>query len=107
VPMTPATTPIRLNLRKDEQLEIEWQDGHRCVYPIGYLRRMCPCAACRDEMTGAALLDPASVPLSVAPTRIWSVGNYALGITFSDGHGSGIYSFPALRRMEGMGFEDV
>ena len=82
-------------------------DGERRVIPARDLRIACPCAACRDEMTGAALLDPASVPLSVTPTRIWSVGNYALGMTFSDGHSSGIYSFPALRQMEGMGFEDV
>jgi len=90
-----------------EGLHILWADGERRVIPARDLRIACPCAACRDEMTGAALLDPASVPLSVTPTRIWSVGNYALGMTFSDGHSSGIYSFPALRQMEGMGFEDV
>jgi len=88
-------------------LHLLWADGERRVIPARDLRIACPCAACRDEMTGRPLLDPASVPLNVAPTRIWSVGNYALGMTFSDGHGSGIYSFSLLRQMEGVEFEDV
>ena len=45
--MTPQTTPIRLNLKKDEKLEIDWQDGVRGVYSISYLRAMCPCAQCK------------------------------------------------------------
>ena len=40
-------TPLRLNLKKDEKLEIEWQDGQHSVYPLTYLRTMCPCALCR------------------------------------------------------------
>ena len=47
LPMTPQTTPIRLNLKKDERLEIDWQDGVRGVYTISYLRAMCPCAQCK------------------------------------------------------------
>lgn len=90
-----------------EGLHVLWADGDRRVIPARDLRIACPCAACRDEMTGKPLLDPASVPLNVTPARIWSVGNYALGITFSDGHGSGIYSFRALRQMEGSELEDV
>ena len=46
-PVTPETTPIRLNLIKDQRLEIDWQDGKQCVYPIAYLRSMCPCAQCK------------------------------------------------------------
>ncbi len=88
-------------------LEILWAEGGTQVIPARDLRIACPCAACRDEMTGARLLDPETIPLAVAPTRIWSVGNYALGIAFSDGHGSGIYTFKALRRMQGAETEDV
>ncbi|MEC5384020.1 gamma-butyrobetaine hydroxylase-like domain-containing protein [Aurantimonas sp. C2-6-R+9] len=47
------------------------------------------------------------MPLDVVPARIWSVGNYALGIAFSDGHNSGIYTFPALREIESAEIEDV
>lgn len=40
-------------------------------------------------------------------TRVWSVGNYALGMAFSDGHDTGIYTFKALRGMTEVEFEDV
>ena len=88
-------------------LEILWADGETRGIPARDLRIACPCAACRDEVTGARLLDPEAVPLTVAPTRIWSVGNYAIGIAFSDGHGSGIYTYQAVRRMQGAETEDV
>lgn len=88
-------------------LRVEWPDGDARVIPARDLRIACPCAACRDEVTGARLLDLEAIPLSVAPTRIWSVGNYAIGIAFSDGHASGIHTFGALRRMQGVETEDV
>ncbi len=88
-------------------LAVRWPDGDAREIPARDLRLACPCAACRDEMTGKALLDPGSVPLTVTPTRIWSVGNFALGIAFSDGHSTGIHSFRALRQMQGAALEDV
>lgn len=88
-------------------LHVRWPDGETRLIGPRDLRIACPCAACRDEVTGARLLDPDKVPLTVAPARIWSVGNYALGIAFSDGHKSGIYSFKALRQMHGAELEDV
>src|SRR5678815_3459051 len=46
--MDPAlTTPLRLDLKRDEKLVIEWQDGHVCTYPLAYLRKNCPCATCK------------------------------------------------------------
>ena len=87
-------------------LTIRWSDHVQKIDPRD-LRLSCRCAACRDEVSGRRLLDPGSVPLDVVPTRIWSVGNYALGVTFSDGHNSGIYTFPALRGIESAEVEDV
>ena len=122
--MTPQTTPTRLNLKKSERLEVDWQDGRKCVYPISYLRTMCPCAACkisRDGRDPHSLMQPIEEPkptqpeqpkkrlaLSVLPgnystplqaTSAELVGNYALRIEWSDGHGSGIYSFDYLREI--------
>ncbi|NHQ74685.1 P-loop NTPase [Roseovarius gahaiensis] len=88
-------------------LHIRWQDGGEQVIDPRDLRLACQCAACRDEMSGQRLLDPASVALDIQPTRIWSVGNYAIGVAFSDGHSSGIYTFPALRAMKQVEAEDV
>ena len=47
------------------------------------------------------------MPLDIRLTRVWSVGNYALGLAFSDGHDTGIYTFDHLRGMQGAEVEDV
>jgi ATP-binding protein involved in chromosome partitioning len=88
-------------------LRLHWADGHAQSLAPRDLRIVCPCAQCRDEMTGARLLDPGTVPLDLRLTRIWSVGNYALGLACSDGHDTGIYTFKALRAMQGSELEDV
>lgn len=117
-----TTTPLRLNLKRDERLEIEWRDGRRCTYPITLLRSMCPCASCRGLREGHGGHPPAiqsvvpsgqpappkKMSLSILPgdyTQPLSaisaelVGNYALRIDWSDKHGSGIYSFKYLREI--------
>jgi ATP-binding protein involved in chromosome partitioning len=58
-------------------------------------------------MSGARLLQHDRVPFDLRLTRVWSVGNYALGLAFSDGHDTGIYTFKALRAMAGTELEDV
>lgn len=106
---TPNASPDRpLALDYDAAgLTIRWGDGRVQTIDPRDLRLSCRCAACRDEMSGRRTLDPEAVPLDVVPTRIWSVGNYALGVAFSDGHRSGIYTFGALREIEGVESEDV
>jgi len=88
-------------------LRLVWADGHQQTLNDRDLRIACRCAKCRDEMTGKRLLDPAVVPLDIGITRVWSVGNYALGLAFGDGHDTGIYTFAALRAMQGTELEDV
>jgi DUF971 family protein len=114
--LDPQITPLKLNLKKDEKLEIQWQDGRKSVYPISLLRTMCPCAACkivREEIGRApdqlvkkqpgGKLGLAILPGNFAqPLRVLSaalVGNYALRIDWSDQHSSGIYSFQYLREI--------
>ena len=103
--MTPQTTPIRLNLKKDEKLEVDWQDGEHSVYSISYLRTMCPCAQCkvvREEKKAKRSLLQILPGNFAEPLRALSaelVGNYALKIDWSDQHGSGIYSFQYLREI--------
>jgi DUF971 family protein len=107
--VTPDTTPIRLNLVKDRQLEIDWQDGKRSVYGIAYLRSLCPCAQCKIVREGeketpgkkksllTILPGNYAKPLTAVGAEL--VGNYALRIDWSDDHGSGIYSFQYLREI--------
>lgn len=80
-------------------LRIEWSDGHTSLYGVRELRLACPCAQCVDERTGVRRLDEASVPASVRPVRIVSVGRYAVQIVWNDLHQTGIYTFELLRRL--------
>ena len=91
--------PKNIEKVEDDALRITWQDDHVSLYSFRYLRQNCPCAMCRDEWSGKSILDPAAVPEDVRSTRAELVGNYALSFAFSDGHGTGIYSFENLRRL--------
>lgn len=80
-------------------LMITWEDGHVSEYGFRYLRQLCPCAECLDEVTGEKRLDPESVPLDLEGLKVAKVGNYALNFSFSDNHATGIYHFELLRAM--------
>ena len=102
-----AEVLVALDRRDGRTLVLRWQDGHDQQIDMRDLRLACRCAACVDEMSGRAVLDPATVPLNIVPIRIWSLGNYAIGVSFSDGHQSGIYTFGHLRGMVAAEVEDV
>jgi ATP-binding protein involved in chromosome partitioning len=102
-----AEVLIALDRHDDHTMLLHWQDGHDQQMNMRDLRLSCRCAACVDEMSGRPILDPTTVPLNIVPTRIWSLGNYAIGVSFSDGHQSGIYTFIHLRGMADAKVEDV
>jgi ATP-binding protein involved in chromosome partitioning len=93
-------TPIPYAItRRDDGLLIEWTEGApETFYPARDLRLACPCAACVEEMGGRPLLDPATVPAGIRPVSVALVGAYGLRIVWSDGHGTGIYTFERLRK---------
>ena len=97
--MTPAKIPVMpyaVN-RQEDGLRIEWdQEGHETFYPARELRLACPCAACREEMTGRPILVPESVPGDIRPLVLSLVGAYGLKVQWSDGHSTGIYTFALL-----------
>ena len=78
-------------------LVIRWEDEHETRYTAAQLRKLCPCARCIDELTGAPLLDPQTVPEDLTQTNVALVGNYGLSVRFADGHDTGIYPFKMLR----------
>lgn len=92
----PTPIPYAIN-RQDDGLLIEWdQAGHQAFFPARDLRLACRCAACVQEMTGRPLLDPAQVPADIRPDSVALVGTYGLRVQWSDGHGTGIYTFERL-----------
>jgi ATP-binding protein involved in chromosome partitioning len=92
-------TPVGFRRRDARTLSVLWGDGHGDDFDVRDLRLACPCAACIEETSGRALLDPKSVPPDITPRVIFSVGNYAITISWSDGHSTGIYSFEHLRAL--------
>ena len=83
----------------DSAVSIEWSDGIETSYSAAQLRRVCPCAGCVDEWTGAKTLDPAKIADDTQFSQISIVGRYALNFHFSDGHDTGIFSFDYLRKL--------
>ena len=79
------------------RLEVEWADGHLTSYATADLRRLCPCAHCVNEVSGERMLRPETVPDDLTHLDVRLVGNYALALSFSDGHETGIYPFRMLR----------
>ncbi|MFH0907532.1 MAG: P-loop NTPase [bacterium] len=72
--------------------------GQRIVKPAD-LRRKCRCALCVEERSGEALLQPEDVDDNVYPKSMHPMGNYAVAIAWSDGHGSSIYPYEVITEM--------
>lgn len=89
--------PKKIFRTKDGLLGFEWSDGTRGVCLVRDLRLACPCALCVDEHTGEKLLDDSTVPADIKLEHLQSVGRYAAGLAFSDGHRSGIYPYDKLK----------
>jgi ATP-binding protein involved in chromosome partitioning len=92
-----TSTPSVITRSDPRRIEIEWSDGHKTLYSAAELRSLCPCAMCVNEISGVRMHDPASVAPDLTQSEARMVGNYALTMTFSDGHHTGIYTFPFLR----------
>jgi len=49
-----STDPEHISISKSKGIKIDWKDGHRSEYTLGWLRDECPCASC----TGAHGTEP-------------------------------------------------
>ncbi len=81
------------------RLMIRWGDGVVATYIPRYLRLLCPCAGCVDEMSGVRTLRPEHVAQDVYPTAIHYVGKYALQFVWSDRHDTGFFTWEYLREI--------
>jgi DUF971 family protein len=91
-----AATPVVVRApRGARTLQIDFADGHQAVYPHELLRGFCPCAQCQGHSGPIRFVPGGDLELS----EIAEVGNYALRLTWGDGHASGIYSFGYLRSL--------
>jgi DUF971 family protein len=98
-PARPKPRPLSWAVEPAE-IAIAWDDGRMRRYPFRLLRTRCPCAGCVDEFSGKRTLDPASVAADIKPVDVHEMGRYALGIHWSDGHATGIYSWDFFNGLE-------
>lgn len=91
--------PVKIFRTKENELGFNFDDGSRAVSRLRDLRLACPCALCVDENSGERLLDPNTVPEDISIETIQSVGRYAVGILWNDGHRTGIYPYDLLKRL--------
>jgi DUF971 family protein len=95
----PAGSPPRPKLIKAphgaRELEITWEDGRSRRIPHEILRGYCPCASCQGHSGSIRFVPGGDLEL----LEIERVGNYALSLTWGDGHSSGIFSYRYLSQL--------
>jgi DUF971 family protein len=111
-PLDPRKKPtsVKIHVSSSAGVDINWADGHASHYEFPYLREECPCATCNDAREKKASLGELASSLKSSPAlpmfkpkpraqAATQVGNYAIQISFSDGHSTGIYSYDHLRNI--------
>jgi DUF971 family protein len=100
---------IKIHVSTGTGVDITWADNHSSHYDFPYLREECPCATCNEKRgeehqhsAGKAKppISSPALPMFKPKIRAQSatqVGNYAVQISFNDGHNTGIFSYDHLR----------
>ena len=85
--------PSAINLHKrSKELELSYNDGQSYKLPCELLRVLSPSAEVQGH--GNPILQTGKKHVVI--TGIEAVGNYAIKLTFDDGHNSGLYSWDFL-----------
>src|SRR5678816_1511285 len=86
----PTPTEIKLH-QKSRVLEISFSDSSRFELPYEFLRVYSPSAEVRGHGPGQEVLQVGKKDVDILSLE--PVGSYAVQPHFSDGHGTGIYSW--------------
>lgn len=95
---TKAPWPIEIRLKIDRRtLAVSFDDGVTHELPAEMLRVLSPSA----EVQGHSPEQRVTVPgkKDVAIVSIDPIGNYAVKVTFDDGHNTGLFTWAYLRRL--------
>ncbi len=91
-------TPTEIKLHKVSAiLELHFDDGSIFELPSEYLRVYTQSAEAVGHGPGQETLQTGKENVSI--TDIRPIGNYAIALTFSDGHNSGIYTWDLLYKL--------
>lgn len=90
---TPLPTEIKLH-QVSRMLEVSFDSGETFQLPCEFLRVYSPSAEVRGHGPGQETLQTGKKNVEIKAVE--PVGNYAVQLTFSDGHNTGIYSWDVL-----------
>ena len=92
----PDVTDITIE-RATMELRLEFDDGVAGTIGLVELRLNCPCATCRAaRQADRAVWPTAGGDQTLELSDAHLVGAWGLGITWGDGHATGIYPFSSL-----------
>jgi ATP-binding protein involved in chromosome partitioning len=94
-----TTEPAKIDVDRSEGVTLTWRDGTAVTFDLVDLRVNCPCAECRERRKADRTVWPrpgSPQPLRILDARL--VGAFGIGFEWNDGHGTGIYTWDALRR---------
>lgn len=96
--------PKQIKIVDKDKLLLTWNDDNTTLITLKYLRDECPCAGCKGEtILFKTYRPPKPAILSPEMYKIKSidvVGEYAIQISWKDGHNTGIYSWEYLKTLE-------
>jgi DUF971 family protein len=90
--------PSEIRLKRDRRsLHVRFDDGAEFDLPAEYLRVLSPSAEVQGHSPEQRQTIAGKVDVTIA--AVDPVGNYAVRLTFSDRHDSGLFSWSYLRRL--------
>jgi len=90
--------PPKINFDQ-QKIELTWSDGRRWAVSNFDLRLNSQDALSVDELTGERHLKAEDIRKDIAAKEITPLGNYAIGITWNDGHSAGIYPYTLIEQL--------
>jgi DUF971 family protein len=84
------------------ELALAWSDKTETYLALEALRRACPCATCGGEPDVLGHLERPNVQYAANSFDLteWEmVGGYGVQPRWADGHNTGIFTFPFLRKL--------
>jgi len=97
-------SPKQVKIINKDKLKIKWDDLTETILSLKYMRDECPCAGCKGETILLKTYRPPA-PTVVTPEmyqvkNMEVVGDYAIQVTWNDGHNTGIYSWDYIKQLE-------
>ncbi|HEX2786306.1 MAG TPA: DUF971 domain-containing protein [Ignavibacteria bacterium] len=94
--------PVKIQ-KSNDLLKLIWDSGETTEISLQKLRDECPCVHCKGESVIFNNYIPIKAPFKPQGfyeiEKIEPVGNYAIQITWKDGHNTGIYSWDVLEKL--------